>query len=147
MVTVTPSVAIVTSSAGPGTTPPAHVPGLLQFPVAIASNPEERMFTAGEAAIGVRVPVPQRVLVLNTVLPPEDGVERADIATLPGFASVTAAPEIVMVNGLPAKPSPLTDIVADIKPEPEIVKAVVSAQLHEEGIRMLAPVIVFSPSP
>jgi hypothetical protein len=147
IVTVTPGVVIVTSSGGPGTTPPAHVPGLLQFPVAIASNPEARMFTAGEAAIGVSVPVPQRVDVLNTLPPPADGVERADSATLPGFASVTAAPKIVMVNGLPAEPSPVTDLVADTKPVPEIVTAFVSAQLHAEGNRTLAPVIVFVPSP
>jgi hypothetical protein len=123
------------------------VEGLLQFPVAIASNPEERMFTAGEAAIGVSVPVPQRVLTMNAVLPPADGVERDDTAIAPGFAPVTAAPEIEMVHGFPAEPSPLTECVAETKPAPEIVTPKVSAQLHEGGIRTLAPVIVFVPSP
>src|SRR5207237_694493 len=45
IVTVTPTVVIVTSSPGPGTTPPDHVPGLLQLPVAIASNPEAATLT------------------------------------------------------------------------------------------------------
>src|SRR5881394_1879342 len=130
IVTTTPLVVIVTSFEGPGTTPPAHVAGLLQFPVDIASNPDARMFTAGEAAIGARVPVPERVLVVNVELPPTDGVPSSLIATLPGFVPVTAAPEIVIENGVGAEPSPLTDHVADANPAPRSVTAVVFPQLH-----------------
>jgi hypothetical protein len=96
IVTTTPVVAIVTSSAGPGTTPPAHVAGVLQLPLAIASKPDARMFTDGGTAIGVRVPAPHRVLVMNTEFPPAVGVPSAEMIILPGLAFVTEAPEMIM---------------------------------------------------
>src|SRR5881394_1264853 len=105
------------------------------------------MFTAGEAAIGARVPVPERVLVVNVELPPTDGVPSSLIATLPGFVPVTAAPEIVIENGVGAEPSPLTDHVADANPAPRSVTAVVFPQLHAGGMRTLTPLIACVPSP